>query len=255
MDPTLSFTDQTVLVTGGTSGIGKATALLFKQLGATVYATGRRVEAGAELNDAGIHFIAADHSKTADCERVVETIRAETGRIDVLFNNAGWIFLADAEQSTEADWQKILDVNVVGCWRMAKAVLPLMRAQGGGSIINNASDWGLKGGRNAVAYCSSKGAVVQMTRAMALDHGKDGIRINAVCPGDTIVEWWQEGHYDGIEQVTPAEEAESNAKQWVPLGRLGRAEDVANAVVFLASELSSYITGVALPVDGGNCAQ
>ncbi|MGL6070598.1 SDR family NAD(P)-dependent oxidoreductase [Craterilacuibacter sp.] len=251
----LNFKGKTILVTGGTSGIGKATAKLFKQLGATVFATGRRLEAGAALEAEGIGFLPANHQDMADCERVVQTVISKTGRLDVLFNNAGWIFLADAEHSSEADWQKILDLNVVGTWRMAKAVIPHMRDQGGGVIVNNASDWGLKGGRNAVAYCSSKGAVVQMTKALALDHGPDGIRVNAVCPGDTVVEWWESGQYEGMSEVSPVAEAQNKAKEWVPLGRLGCGEDVAKAVVFLASELAEYITGIALPVDGGNTAQ
>ncbi|NDV13158.1 SDR family NAD(P)-dependent oxidoreductase [Crenobacter caeni] len=251
----LDFSGKVVLVTGGTSGIGKATAQLFVQLGATVYATGRRADAGAALAAEGIRFLPADHQVADDCERVVASVLRETGRLDVLFNNAGWIFLADAEHSSEADWQKILDLNVIGAWRMAKAAIPTMRAQGGGVIVNNASDWGLKGGRGAVAYCSSKGALVQMSKAMALDLGPDRIRVNAVCPGDTVVEWWTAGQYDGMALVTPAAEAEERAKDWVPLGRLGQAEDVARAVVFLASDMAAYITGVALPVDGGNSAQ
>jgi NAD(P)-dependent dehydrogenase (short-subunit alcohol dehydrogenase family) len=248
------------LITGGTSGIGKATALLFSQEGATVVITGRRVELGqevvAEMEAQGgrAAFLAADHTNAQDCRQVVERVIADFGRLDILFNNAGVVLSGTAESTTEEDWSHTLDLNVTAVWRMSKLVLPYMRAQGGGVIINNASDWGLVGGKNAVAYCASKGAVVQMTRAMALDHARENIRINAVCPGDTFVERWvQKSYFSGTD--SGAVEAGLQALgEDLPMGRVGQADEIARAVLFLASNDSSFMTGATLVVDGGNTA-
>jgi NAD(P)-dependent dehydrogenase (short-subunit alcohol dehydrogenase family) len=247
------------LITGGTSGIGRATALLFSQEGATVIITGRRVELGqavvAEIEASGriAAFIAADHTQAQDCHQVIERVIGDFGRLDILFNNAGIVLSGTAESTSEEAWRHTLDLNVTAVWRMSKLALPYMRAQGGGVIINNASDWGLVAGKNAVAYCASKGAVVQMTKAMALDHAREQIRINAVCPGDTFVERWvQNGYFSGTDAVEAGLQALGEA---LPLGRVGRAEEIASAVLFLASDDSSFMTGATLVVDGGNTAQ
>jgi len=137
---------------------------------------------------------------------------------------------------------------------MSKLALPHMRAQGGGVIVNNASDWGLVGAPNAVAYCASKGAVVQMTRAMALDHARENIRINAVCPGDTFVErWLQEGYFK--ETGASLEKGLMEMGEALPLSRVGQPEEIAQAVLFLASDESAFMTGATLMVDGGNTAR
>lgn len=248
------------LITGGTSGIGKATAKLFAQAGAKVAFSGRRVDLGAslaaEINDAGGQalFIPADHTHPEDCQRCVDLVMAEFGRLDILFNNAGIVVEGTAESTSEVDWQDTLNLNVTAVWRMSKLVIPHMRTQGSGVIVNNASDWGLVGARNALAYAASKGAVVQMTRSMALDHAHEQIRVNAVCPGDTIVERWLEaGYFRGSAPVTESKiQGESSH---LPMRRAAQPDEIAQAVLFLASELSSYITGAALPVDGGNTAQ
>jgi NAD(P)-dependent dehydrogenase (short-subunit alcohol dehydrogenase family) len=249
------------IVTGGTSGIGRATALLFAREGAIVVITGRRVESGksvvAEIEAAGGRgaFIAADHTRGADCRRVIDTVIADFGRLDILFNNAGVVVSGSAEDTSDEDWFYTLDLNVTAVWRMSKLALPHMRAQGGGVIVNNASDWGLVAGQRAVAYCASKGAVVQMTRAMALDHARENIRINAVCPGDTIVErWMQNGYYKGSGGVE-RETALKESGEALPMGRLGQPEEIARAVLFLASDDSSFMTGATLAVDGGNTAR
>ncbi len=251
--------DKVALITGGTSGIGRATALLFAQEGAQVAFTGRRAERGeavaAEIKAQGgtALYIPADHAVLEDCQRSMQEAKTAFGRVDILFNNAGIVVGGIAERITEEEWAEIMNVNATSVWRMCKLAIPLMRAQGGGVIINNASDWGLVAGRNSVAYCATKGAVVQMTRAMAVDHAREGLRINAVCPGDTFVErWTYEGYHrhsaEGFQETLKA------MGELLPMGRVGRAEEIAKAVLFLASDDSSFMTGAMLLVDGGNTA-
>lgn len=255
------FDGQIVIVTGGTSGIGKASAIHFAGEGATVVITGRRVERGEgvvrEIGASGgkAQFIAADHKKPEDCRRVVETVIDQFGRVDILFNNAGIVVKGRADETTEDVWRDVMELNVTAVWRMSRLVLRHMRKQGKGVIVNNASDWGLVGGKEAVAYCASKGAVVQMTKAMALDHAQENIRINAVCPGDTYVDRWAESGY--FESSGPADVATAKADlgRELPMGRVGESGEIARAVLFLASDDASFITGTALLVDGGNTAQ
>jgi len=246
------------LITGGTSGIGEATARLFAKHGARVAITGRRQSHGEQVIDlirkAGGEalYIPADHTRAEDCARSVETVLEAFGRVDILFNNAGVVLFGSAEETTEEQWQHTFDLNVTAVWRMCKLVLPHMRRQKGGVIVNNASDWGLVGGANAVVYCASKGAVVQMTRAMALDHAHENIRINAVCPGDTFVQRWIE---QGYFKKAPPKDITTLEVPHIPMRRYGLAEEIAQAVLFLASDMSSYMTGATLVVDGGNTAQ
>ena len=184
------------LITGGTSGIGAATVALFAAEGARVAFTGRRAHLGQELAErSGALFIKADHHRPDECARSVSKTLEAYGSVDILFNNAGIVVSGTAETTKERDWEDTISLNISAVWRMSRLVIPVMRRQGGGVIINNASDWGLVGAPQAVAYCASKGAVVLMTKAMALDHAKENIRINAVCPGDTFVERWVEQGY------------------------------------------------------------
>jgi meso-butanediol dehydrogenase/(S,S)-butanediol dehydrogenase/diacetyl reductase len=251
------------LITGGTSGIGKATAFIYAKEGARVIITGRRKSLGDQVvmeiqslvSDAtSAFFIEADHTKVKDCELVVESALEKFGRIDVLFNNAGIVPCGTAEETSEDTWKNVLDINVTAVWRMSKLVLPTMRKQRKGVIVNNASDWGIVGGRSAAAYCMSKGAVIQLTKAMALDHAREGIRINAVCPGDTYVERWQVGGYYGSSSVT-LDVANSIAENDIPIGRVAIPDEIAKAVLFLSCDDSSYMTGSTLVVDGGNVAR
>ncbi|MCB9109781.1 MAG: SDR family oxidoreductase [Anaerolineales bacterium] len=252
---------KTAIITGGTSGIGKATALRFAEEGADLVITGRRVSLGkaveAECSSKGVRcvFVEADHSKVEDCQRVVDIAIKEFGHIDILFNNAGIVTKGTAETTTDEVWQSTMDINITAVWRMSKLVLPHMKKQGKGVIVNNGSDWSVVASKDALPYIVSKGAVGLMTKAMAMDHARDGIRVNAVCPGDTFVDRWMEkGYFEDSDPVT-LEQAIKEASEFIPMGRFGKPEEIANAVLFLASDESSYVTGHLLLVDGGNTAQ
>jgi NAD(P)-dependent dehydrogenase (short-subunit alcohol dehydrogenase family) len=252
---------KTAIVTGATSGIGKATALLFADEGADIVITGRRAELGGrvmdEINRKGARcvFVQADHSNGEDCSRVVERTLASFSRVDILFNNAGIVTKGMAETTSDEVWNETMAINVTAVWRMCKLVLPVMKSQGGGVIVNNGSDWSVVGGRNAFPYVTSKGAVALMTKAMALDYARDNIRVNAVCPGDTFVDRWMERDYAEISDPILLEQAIKQKSAYLPMGRFGKPEEIAKAVLFLASDDSSFVTGHLLLVDGGNTAQ
>jgi NAD(P)-dependent dehydrogenase (short-subunit alcohol dehydrogenase family) len=252
---------KTAIITGATSGIGKATALLFAEEGANLVITGRRegqgreVEAQCRQRGARCLYVPADHTRAEDCRAVVEEALKEFGAIDVLFNNAGVVTSGTAETMEEAVWNQTFAINVTALWRMCSLVIPQMRRQGSGVIVNNGSDWSVVAGQDAFPYIASKGAVGMMTKSMALDFARDNIRVNAVCPGDTFVErWLEEGYFKDSGPVTQ-EEAMRESSAYLPMGRFGRPEEIARAVLFLASDDSSFVTGHLLLVDGGNTAQ
>jgi len=256
---TLRLSGKVVLITGGTSGIGEATAKLLAREGARVAITGRRRELGeavaAQIGQSGGEaiFITADITQMEDCHRSIDKTIAAFGRIDVLFNNAGIVTQGTLEETSEEDWARTFDANVKGTYVMTKLVLPIMRQQGGGVIVNNASDWGIVGGPGYTAYSASKGAVVLMTKSVALEVARDHIRVNAICPGDTVVERWRrDERRDG--SISFEEELQAMGED-LPIGRVGTVEEIANAVLFLASNESSFMTGATLIVDGGNTAR
>jgi NAD(P)-dependent dehydrogenase (short-subunit alcohol dehydrogenase family) len=248
--------NKVAVITGGTSGIGEATALLFAREGAKIAITGRNEQRGREvlktiLNSGGnAIFIRTDVRLMNDCQRAIEQTIRSLGGLDILFNNAGVFYAHNALDCSEEEWDLQIDVNLKGTFLMSKFALPSMIAQGGGVIINNSSGWGLVGGDKAVAYCASKGGVVLLTKAMAIDHGRDNVRVNAICPGD-------------VETPMLPEDARFRGLDWEeyiagcanrPMGRVGTADEIAKVALFLASEDSSFMTGAAIAVDGGGTA-
>ena len=249
------------IVTGGTSGIGKASVMLFADEGAQVVFSGRRAQLGLDLETqirergGQALFVETDHTKVEQSAHMVASCLQAFGRIDVLFNNAGIVTKGTAETTTDEDWTQTLTLNVTAVWQMCRLVIPELRKVGGGTIVNNASDWAVVGGKGALPYAVSKGAVAQMTKSMALDHAAENIRVNAVCPGDTLVErWLEKGYFEHSDAVT-LEEAKAESAAYLPMKRFGYPEEIARAVLFLASADSSFVTGHLLLVDGGNTAQ
>jgi NAD(P)-dependent dehydrogenase (short-subunit alcohol dehydrogenase family) len=253
----MKLKDRVAIITGATSGIGEASALLFAKEGARVTVTGRNEQRGQRVVDVIASkggpaiFVKADVRLAGDCERIVaETLRAFDGRIDILFNNAGVFYPHNAIDCTEEEWDETVDSSLKGAWLMAKYTLPTMIAQKRGVIINQSSGWGIQGGDDAVAYCAAKGGLIVMTKAMAIDHGKHGIRVNCLCPGD--VETPMLALDAKARQMSYTDYMKSAVNR--PLGRVGTPEELASAALFLACDDSSFMTGAALVVDGGGIA-
>src|SRR5213594_61745 len=253
---TMCLKDKVALITGGTSGIGEATAILFAKEGAKVAITGRNQERGDALKQRIVNsggraiFIRTDVRDPGECRRAVGETSAAFGHIDILFNNAGVFYPHTTLDCTEEEWDLQIDTNLKGIFLMSKYALPGMIKRGSGVIINNSSGWGIVGGDSAVAYCASKGGVVLLTKAMAIDHGRQGIRVNCICPGD-------------VDTPMLPEDARLRGLDWKsylagcanrPMGRIGTPDEIAKAVLFLASADSSFMTGAALVVDGGGTA-
>jgi NAD(P)-dependent dehydrogenase (short-subunit alcohol dehydrogenase family) len=252
----MRLANKVALITGGTSGIGQATARLFAREGAKVAITGRNETRGHEVTvtilKEGGHaiFIRTDVRHASECHRAVEETVRTFGRLDILFNNAGVYYPHTTLDCSEEEWDLQMDVNLKGTFLMSKAALPGMIAQGSGVIINNSSGWGLVGGDKAVAYCASKGGVVLLTKAMAIDHGAQGIRVNCICPGDVDTPMLPEdARMRGLEWNSYVAGAANR-----PMGRIGTAQEIAKSVLFLASDDSSFMTGASLVVDGGGTA-
>lgn len=252
----MRLNNKVALITGGTSGIGEATAILFAKEGASIVVAGRDDRRGQavieKIESVGgkAAFVRTDVRLGKDCQAAVNTTIRSFGKLDILFNNAGVFYPHTILDCGEEEWDLQIDVNLKGTFLMSKYALPPMIAQGTGVIINNSSGWGLVGGDRAVAYCASKGGVVLLTKAMAIDHGPQGIRVNCICPGD-------------VDTPMLPEDARMRGLKWSdylagcanrPLGRIGRPEEIAQAALFLASEDSSFLTGSALVVDGGGTA-
>ncbi len=256
----IQLAEKVVIVTGGTRGIGAAIAGTCADLGGRVVLTGRNekdgaaIEGGIRARGSFARFVQGDVTAPGFPERLMDDVLGQEGRIDVLVNNAGILSRSNAADCTDAEWDAVIATNLTAVFQLCRAVVPVMRRQfkedgRPGAIVNIGSDWAVVGAHNAVAYGASKGAIAQLTRSMAVDHAKDGIRVNAVCPGDTQTDMLLSGRGD---------ENRGNVLrrlgQAIPLGRVGEPIDVAAAVAFLASDAAGYVTGILLPVDGGSTA-
>ncbi len=241
------------IVTGAGSGIGRACAIALAKEGARVVLCGRRKdrieEVAREIGDRAF-AIAADVSRTSELNHLLDQTVSRFGGLNFLVNNAGILTVGNAEQITEEQWDHLFNVNVRSVWLLSRGALPHMRKAGGGSIINIASTLGIVGARNRAAYAPSKGAVILLTKSMAIDHGHENIRVNAICPSFVETELTAAL----IAQVPDQASARRERTASHPIGRLGRPEDVAGLAVYLASDESSWTTGAALPVDGGYLA-
>jgi len=241
------------LITGGGTGIGRAIALAYAREGASVAVAGRRLERLREVinevhkqDGAGL-AMECDVTRVRDVERAVKGTVERFGRVNVLVNNAGTLHVSTVEGISEEEWDRVMTVNVKGPFLMSRAVLPEFRKCGGGVIVNLGSVLGLVAVKDRAAYCASKGGVTMLTKAMALDHAHENIRVNCICPSIVETELVK-GVFDQSEQGQALRKARVAT---IPLGRIGQPADVAEMAVFLASEESSWLTGTAIPLDGG----
>jgi NAD(P)-dependent dehydrogenase (short-subunit alcohol dehydrogenase family) len=253
----MKLKNKVAIITGGSLGIGKATAILFTKEGAKVVITGRTEKSLKESIEeskkegVGIDYLVSDVSKEEDCKKVVDYTVNKYGRIDILFNNAGILYLATTHETPTDIWEKTFDINVKGTYLMSKYTIPHMLKQGKGCIVNNSSVLGLKAIPGAAAYNASKGAITQLTRSMALEYADKGIRVNGICPG-TIWTPMVEGFFND----TPDKKALDDFLKFLqPVARLrggfGKPEEIAQAVLFLCDDNVEFMTGTMLSVDGG----
>lgn len=238
------FEGKIVLITGASTGIGFECIRRIQEEGGKVYAGQHRT--GFEGLDAAVP-VQLDVTSETEWSQAVALIRKQEGRLDALINNAGIRESGSIESTTLAQWHRLIDVNLTSCFLGCRAVVSMMRESGGGAIVNVGSITGIRGTENMVAYSASKSGIVAMTASLGLDLAKDGIRVNAVCPAaikTRMVTGW-------ISDSDDPAAAEFAVLQKHPIGRLGRAEEVASVIAFLASDDSSFMTGLSIPVDGG----
>jgi len=246
----MRLANKVAIVTGGGSGIGRAIAIAFAREGARVVVAGRTKDkldsVAREIQPANCLAVQADTGSEGDNRRLAEAAVRHFGGINILVNNAGVLLAGTAESQTGEEWEQTFNINVRGVWQLSREVLPHMRSAGGGSIINMGSVLSTVAARNRVAYATSKGALLALTKAMALDHAEEKIRVNCICP--SIVET------EMVARFGMDEEGRRRRIAMHPMGRFGQPEDIAGAAVFLAGDESAWITGAAFPVDGGYTA-
>jgi NAD(P)-dependent dehydrogenase (short-subunit alcohol dehydrogenase family) len=252
----LSLEGKVAIVTGAASGIGRGISIRLAEMGAFVALLdiddikGRESAAEIEAHGGEAIFLNCDVRSAAECQRAVATVIKQWGKVDILCNCAGIAIRKDIVELTEDEWDLALDVTLKGIYLLSREVVPHMIRGGGGCIVNIGSGWSLKGGPRAASYCAAKGGAANLTRAMAIDHGKNNIRVNCVCPGDVDTPMLRsECAQLGVDMQPFMREAANR-----PLGRVGTVDDVANAVLFLVSPMAEWITGAALVVDGGGLA-
>lgn len=248
-----SLNGKVAVITGAASGIGFGCADFLAQTGATVVIADLDAKKGNEAAQKigpKASFVKCNVTNPDDCKNLASSVRERFGHIDILVNCAGVIRRKNAVDLEENDWDLAIDVTLKGVYQVSKYVIPAMASNGGGSIINIGSGWGIKGGPQAVSYCAAKGGVVNMTRAMAIDHGPQNIRVNCVSPGDVDTPLLRdEAKQLGIDETEWMKESADR-----PINRVGQPEDIAKAIYFLASDLSPWVTGANLVVDGGGTA-
>ena len=248
----LDFSGKPVLITGGTSGIGLSAARLFLDSGARVAILGRDSEKGAvavrELSKAGQTpvYICGDVTQVSDCGRIIREVTERFGRLDVLVNSAGEYLEKSIDDMSEAEFDRIMAVNLKGTYFMAKAAVPALKVSRG-AVVNVSSDAGLNGNVNCTAYCAAKGGVTLFTKALALELAPHGVRVNCVCPGDIATPLLERQ----VAAAANPQEYRREMESIYPLGRIGTPEEVAGVILFLASEAASFVTGAAWAVDGG----
>lgn len=253
-----AFAGQVVLITGATSGIGAGTARAFAAHGASVMLNGRHAERGLAVRDAirssggTAELSVGDVANSSYCDSLVDQTIQRYGRVDVLFNNAGIVVNSRIEDMDDTTWGHLIDTNLSGSFFMARATVRQMKKQRRGTIINMASECALIAYENLAAYSATKGAIAMLTKVMAIDHARDGIRVNAVCPGDVDTPMtettWQQLNLSRAEVL-------QKLNAHIPIGRIGRPLDIAHAVMYLASDAASFVTGALLSVDGGTTAR
>lgn len=249
----LRLSGKVAFITGGGTGIGRACAVLFAKEGARVAVGGRRPqpldETVREISKSGADAMAAafDVTERKSIESTIADVVERFGRLDVLVNNAGTVIVATVEETSDQDWDRILAVNLTGTFLASRAAIFALRKAGGGSIVNIGSILGIVARKQRAAYCAAKAGVTGLTKAMALDHAHENIRVNCICPSIIETEL-------GMQSILKAADPEAERcmrTAGIPLGRMGQPEDVAQMAVYLASEESAWITGAAMPLDGG----
>ena len=241
------------LITGGGTGIGRAIAMAFAREGAAVAVAGRRLEKVKEVASAiekqggAALALRCDVATAKDADRAISETAKKFGKFNVLVNNAGTLSVSTVDTISEDDWDRVVTVNLKGPFLMSRAALKEFRKNGGGTIVNIGSVLGLVAMKDRAAYCASKGGVTMLTKAMALDHAHENVRVNCICPSIVETELVK-GLFDDSEQGKRLKQSRMGT---IPLGRFGKPADVADLAVFLASDESSWLTGTAIPLDGG----